>query len=52
MARIQMNVKVVRNNGFKFFDRIQEDEIVYPFAWVDEGILGPTEVMKQQKKED
>ena len=44
LARLQLNVMAEKNNGFGYFDNIQEERVVLPFAWLEEGVLGPSEV--------
>jgi hypothetical protein len=44
-----MNVFVEKNNGFGYFDKIQSSHVVLPFAWVEEGILGPSEVESEKR---
>ena len=44
LARLQLNVMAEKNNGFGYFDAMAEDRVVLPFAWLEEGVLGPSEV--------
>lgn len=47
LARIQMNVEIVKRSGFGYFDNIREERVVLPFAWVEEGIEGPSQIMTE-----
>jgi hypothetical protein len=39
-----MNVIMEKNSGFGYFDKIARDRIVYPFMWLEDGVLGPSDV--------
>jgi hypothetical protein len=42
---LQLNVIVEKDSGgFGFFDNISEDSVVIPFGWIEEGVLGPSDV--------
>ena len=45
LARLQMNVIMEKNSGFGYFDQINSDQVVYPFMWLEDGVLGPSEVI-------
>ena len=45
LAKLQMNVLIEKNDGTEFFKDISQKEIFYPFAWIEEGIPGPSEVI-------
>ena len=44
LARLQMNVIVDKHNGFGYFDNIADDKVYLPFGWLEEGVLGPSDV--------
>ncbi|XP_059085878.1 scavenger receptor class B member 1-like [Tigriopus californicus] len=48
MAQFQFNVKIVRNNGFGYFDNINAEEVVLPFCYIKEGLPEPSEEMMAQ----
>jgi len=39
-----MNVIIEKNSGFGYFDKINQNQIIYPFMWLEDGVLGPSEV--------
>ena len=43
-ARLQMNVVAERNNGFEWFDKINQEKVYLPVLWFEEGVAGPSEV--------
>ena len=45
LAKLQMNLLIQRKDGSGFFEDINQEEIYYPFAWIQEGIPGPSEVI-------
>ena len=45
LAKLQMNLLIQRKDGSGFFEDINQEEIYYPFAWIKEGIPGPSEVI-------
>ena len=45
-ARLQMNVAVEKSDGFGWFDKINQEKIYLPVLWFEEGIGGPSEVLK------
>ena len=45
MGRFQLNALIERDTGgFGYFDAISEERVFLPFAWMDEGVEGPSEV--------
>lgn len=44
LARLQMNVKIEKHDGFGWFQNIAQDELYLPFMWLEEGVHGPSEV--------
>ena len=41
----QLNALIQRDTGsFGYFDDISEERVFLPFAWMDEGVEGPSEV--------
>ena len=45
-ARLQMNVAVEKSDGFGWFDKINQEKIYLPVLWFEEGIGGPSQVLK------
>ena len=45
-ARLQMNVAVEKSDGFGWFDKINHEKIYLPVLWFEEGIGGPSQVLK------
>ena len=44
MGRFQLNALIERDTGgFGYFDAISEERVFLPFAWMDEGVEGPSE---------
>ena len=35
-----------KNSLFKYFENISQDKIYYPFAWLQEGVIEPSDVSK------
>ena len=44
LARLQLNIIIEKDGGFGWFDNILSDEVYYPLFWLEEGVLGPSEV--------
>ena len=45
MGRFQLNALIERDTGgFGYFDAISEERVFLPFAWMEEGVEGPSEV--------
>ena len=45
LGRFQLNALIERDTGgFGFFDDISEERVFLPFAWMEEGVEGPSEV--------
>lgn len=44
LAQFQFNIKIVKNNGFGYFNNINADEVILPFCYLKEGLPEPSEV--------
>ena len=49
LAKLQLNVIVEKNSLFKYFENISQDKIYYPFAWLQEGVIEPSDVSRSHK---
>lgn len=49
LAKLQLNVIVEKNSLFKYFENISQDKIYYPFAWLQEGVIEPSDVSRSLK---
>ena len=48
LGRFQLNALIERDTGgFGFFDNISEERVFLPFAWMEEGVEGPSEVRSE-----
>ena len=48
LGRFQLNALIERDTGgFGFFDDISEERVFLPFAWMEEGVEGPSEVCRR-----
>ena len=46
LAKLQLNVVVEKNDGFGWFDNINQDKIYVPVLWFEEGVSELSEVRK------
>ena len=46
LAKLQLNVVVEKNDGFGWFDYINQDKIYVPVLWFEEGVSELSEVRK------
>ena len=46
LAKLQLNVVVEKNDGFGWFDNINQDKIYVPVLWFEEGVSELSEVHK------
>ena len=37
---------IEKNSPFKYFENTLQDKIYYPFAWLQEGVIEPSDVSK------
>lgn len=47
LARLQMNVVVEKDSGFQWFDSVMNNVTYLPFMWLEEGVVGPSETIKE-----
>jgi len=48
LAKLQLNVIVEKNSLFKYFENISQDKIYYPFAWLQEGVIEPSDIIAEK----
>lgn len=46
-----MNVIAEKNDGFGWFDNIQNEKVYLPIMWLEEGLSGPSQVYLLQLKQ-
>ena len=46
LAKLQLNVVVEKNDGFGWFENINQDKIYVPVLWFEEGVSELSEVRK------
>ena len=50
LARLQLNVMIERDDGFNWFSNIAQDKVYLPVLWLEEGVDGPSEVVRGKVK--
>ena len=48
LARLQLNVMVEKNDGFKWFSNISQDKVYLPVVWLEEGVSGPSDIVRDK----
>jgi len=48
LAKLQLNVIIEKNSPFKYFENALQDKIYYPFAWLQEGVIEPSDIIAEK----